>query len=80
MAAGGFGGDTGALADAQTRAGCSGAAAPTARGVTGQAADDAVTAAYQTHYDLLVRTATMLVGEGFTSQAVWYEGTGARLS
>lgn len=73
MAADGFGGDTGALADAQIRAGSSGASAPTAPRVTGHAADDAVTAAYQTHYDVLVRTATMLVGDVATAEDVVQE-------
>jgi RNA polymerase sigma-70 factor (sigma-E family) len=70
MAADGFGGETGALADAQHRAATSGAVA---RGATGQAADDALTAAYQTHYAALVRTATMLVGDVATAEDVVQE-------
>jgi RNA polymerase sigma-70 factor (sigma-E family) len=38
--------------------------------VTGQAADDAVAAAYQTHYAGLVRTAAMLVGDVATAEDV----------
>jgi len=73
MAADGFGGDSGVVADAQLRVVSSGAAAPTAPGVTGQAADEAVTAAYQTHYDALVRTAAMLVGDVATAEDVVQE-------
>jgi RNA polymerase sigma-70 factor (sigma-E family) len=67
MAADGFGGDSRAAADAQPKAATSGAAAP---GATGQAADEAVTAAYQTHYAVLVRTAAMLVGDVATAEDV----------
>src|SRR6516225_5270946 len=73
MAADGFGGDSGVVADAQLRVVASGAAAPTAPGVTGQAADEAVTAAYQTHYDALVRTAATLVGDVATAEDVVQE-------
>ena len=62
MAADGFGGETGALADAQHSAVTSGAVA-----------DDALTAAYQTHYAALVRTATMLVGDVATAEDVVQE-------
>jgi RNA polymerase sigma-70 factor (sigma-E family) len=70
MAADGFGGDSRAVADAQPKAAASGAAAP---GVPGQAADEAVTAAYQSHYDVLVRTAAMLVGDVATAEDVVQE-------
>ena len=73
MAADGFGGDSRVVADAQLRVVSSGAAAPAAPGVTGQAADEAVTAAYQTHYDALVRTAAMLVGDVATAEDVVQE-------
>jgi RNA polymerase sigma-70 factor (sigma-E family) len=67
VAVDGFGGDSRAVADAEPRVATSGAAAP---GVAGQAADEAVTAAYQTHYDVLVRTAAMLVGDVATAEDV----------
>ena len=70
MAADGFGGDSRGVADAQFRATSSGAATP---GVTGRAADDAVTAAYQIHYAGLVRTAAMLVGDVATAEDVVQE-------
>ena len=73
MAADGFGGDSRVVADAQLRAVSSGTATSAAPGVTGQAADEAVTAAYQTHYDALVRTATMLVGDVATAEDVVQE-------
>jgi RNA polymerase sigma-70 factor (sigma-E family) len=73
MAADGFGGDSGVVADAQRRAVSSGAATSAAPGVTGQPADEAVTAAYQTHYDALVRTAAMLVGDVATAEDVVQE-------
>jgi RNA polymerase sigma-70 factor (sigma-E family) len=73
MAADGFSGDSRAVADAQLRVASSGAAASVAPGVTGQAADEAVTAAYQTHYDALVRTAAMLVGDVATAEDVVQE-------
>jgi len=73
MAADGFGGDSRVVADAQFRAVSSGAATSAAPGVTGQAADEAVTAAYQTHYDALVRTAAMLVGDVATAEDVVQE-------
>ena len=62
MAADGFGGETGALADAQHRTVTAGAVA-----------DDALTAAYQNHYAALVRTATMLVGDVATAEDVVQE-------
>jgi RNA polymerase sigma-70 factor (sigma-E family) len=58
------------VADAQPRAAASGVAAPD---VPGQAADEAVTAAYQSHYDVLVRTAAMLVGDVATAEDVVQE-------
>ena len=67
VAVDGFSGDSRAVADAQPRTATSGAAVP---GVTGQAADEAVTAAYQTHYAGLVRTAAMLVGDVATAEDV----------
>jgi RNA polymerase sigma-70 factor (sigma-E family) len=70
MAADGFGGETGGLADGQPRAASSGAAA---RGATGQAADEAITAAYHNHYAGLVRTAAMLVGDTATAEDVVQE-------
>jgi len=70
MAADGFGGETGALADVQPRAAFSGVAAP---GATGQAADEAITAAYHNHYAMLVRTAAMLVGDTATAEDVVQE-------
>jgi RNA polymerase sigma-70 factor (sigma-E family) len=69
MAADGVGGGSRAVADAQPRA----AAGAAAAGVPGQAADEAVTAAYQTHYDVLVRTAAMLVGDVATAEDVVQE-------
>ncbi len=73
MAADGFGANSRAVADAQPRVASSGAAASAAPGVTGQAADEAVTAAYQAHYAMLVRTATMLVGDVATAEDVVQE-------
>ena len=73
MAADGFGGDSRAAADAQPKVASSGAAAPPAPGVTGHAADEAVTSAYQTHYAALVRTAAMLVGDVATAEDVVQE-------
>jgi RNA polymerase sigma-70 factor (sigma-E family) len=66
-AADGVGGDSRAVADAQPRV------AAGAAGVTGQAADEAVTAAYQTYYDVLVRTAALLVGDVATAEDVVQE-------
>jgi RNA polymerase sigma-70 factor (sigma-E family) len=67
MATGGFAGDprlgVGALSGAAT----SGAATPSS---TGQAADEAVTALYQTHHAALVRAAALLVGDVATAEDV----------
>jgi RNA polymerase sigma-70 factor (sigma-E family) len=66
-AAGGFAGDSGPTAGAQPRAVAPGAPAP---GVIGQAADEAVTEVYQTHYAALVRAAALLVGDVATAEDV----------
>jgi RNA polymerase sigma-70 factor (sigma-E family) len=70
MAADGFGGEAGGLADVQPRTAFSGVAAP---GATGPAADEAITAAYHNHYAMLVRTAAMLVGDTATAEDVVQE-------
>jgi RNA polymerase sigma-70 factor (sigma-E family) len=70
MAMGGFARDARAVADAQPGAATSGAVAP---GMTGQAADEAVTVAYQAHYAVLVRISTMLVGDVATAEDVVQE-------
>jgi RNA polymerase sigma-70 factor (sigma-E family) len=70
MAADGFGGDSRAMGDAQLSVVSSGAVAS---GATGQAADEAITAAYHNHYAMLVRTAAMLVGDTATAEDVVQE-------
>jgi RNA polymerase sigma-70 factor (sigma-E family) len=70
MAADGFDGDSGPVAGAQPKLAASGAAV---LGVTGQAADEAVTVVYQAHYAVLVRTAAMLVGDVATAEDVVQE-------
>jgi RNA polymerase sigma-70 factor (sigma-E family) len=67
MAAGGFAGDPRLVAGALSGAATAGAATP---GVTGQAADQAVTALYQAHYGALVRAAALLVGDVATAEDV----------
>jgi len=69
IAASGFAGDCGAVADAPPRAAVSGAAAQRTR----QAADEAVTVVYRAHYAVLVRTAAMLVGDVATAEDVVQE-------
>jgi len=70
MAANGFAVDSGVLADAQPRVAASGT---TAQGMSRQAADEALTVVYQTHYTVLVRTAAMLVGDVATAEDVVQE-------
>ena len=67
MAVGVFAGDARVVADAQPRAATPGATAP---GLTGQAADEALTVVYRSHYAVLVRTAAMLVGDVATAEDV----------
>jgi RNA polymerase sigma-70 factor (sigma-E family) len=67
MAAGGFAGDPRLVAGALSGAAASGAATA---GVRGRAADEAVTALYQTHYAALVRAAALLVGDVATAEDV----------
>jgi RNA polymerase sigma-70 factor (sigma-E family) len=67
MGAGGFAEDPKLVAGALSGAAASGAATPS---VTGQAADQAVTALYQTHYAALVRAAALLVGDVATAEDV----------
>ena len=63
-------GDSMMVADVQPRVGTSGAAAPS---LTRQAADEAVTTVYRSHYAVLVRTAAMLVGDVATAEDVVQE-------
>ena len=67
MAADDFAGAPRPVAGAQPRAATPGAAA---RGVTGQAADEAVTVLYHAHYAVLVRAAVLLVGDFATAEDV----------
>jgi RNA polymerase sigma-70 factor (sigma-E family) len=67
MATGGFAGDSWLVDGARFREARPGAAAP---GVRSQAADEAVTALYQTHYAALVRAAALLVGDVATAEDV----------
>ncbi|MBO0818236.1 MAG: SigE family RNA polymerase sigma factor [Actinobacteria bacterium] len=60
-------GDAGVVAEAQRGAATSDA---TAAGLTGQAADEALTVVYQSHYAVLVRAAAMLVGDVATAEDV----------
>ena len=66
VAADGFGGESRTMGDAQPRTASSGA-------TPGQAADEAITAAYHNHYAMLVRTAAMLVGDTATAEDVVQE-------
>ena len=67
MAAGDFAGDPTPVAGAAPRAATSGTVTP---GVTGRAADEAVTVIYQNHYAVLVRAAALLVGDVATAEDV----------
>jgi RNA polymerase sigma-70 factor (sigma-E family) len=67
MAAGGFAANPRPVACALPRAATPAAAAA---GVTAQAADEAVTALYHSHYAVLVRAAALLVGDVATAEDV----------